>query len=401
MEESGTDYFTDPKYEYEPTMFLKCHSKIRGDKNDRITKVWMCAFEPHLDYPEETTDLIASCGSSSVCVTNVRTEQVVMKHYSKESKEDFFALAWSSVNMRELGKKKKSNILAVAGAQCTLHLLHPSTRMCFFEEKFKKSKKVTISSLRFHSLATSVLCASFSSGEVCVWDIGVPSLPDYEMKLSLLHTLSVESEIINLSFSRQCSSLLAATDNGVVAWALHLKELNDCKSKIKMWRFNFPLKPGVDDRDYQLVDSVEPIQNGKIIASKCALHGNIYLWDLEEAIEDCMGNSSTVRPAHILNYSNTDNYFMSMGSSLLSGLLACGDDLGNIWLYDLKEVFSQSHERQEQSAVIPWPVVEEIGHGVVPKKEIVINKVVVDYKGNYIVAVTHTNLVCVWKKERL
>lgn len=86
----------------------------------------------------------------------------------------------------------------------------------------------------------------------------------------------------------------------------------------------------------------------------------------------------------------------------MSKLLACGDDLGNIWLYDLKDVFSLSKKNQEQSAVIPWPEVDDkSSQWMVKLNEVVINKVVVNYDGSYIVAVTNTNLVCIWKKDRV
>ncbi|XP_026273112.1 leucine-rich repeat and WD repeat-containing protein 1-like isoform X1 [Frankliniella occidentalis] len=398
-------FYSDPRYEYEPVSFLKCHSKIKGDKNDRHSKVWMCAFEPHPDFPEKTTDVIATCGSNSVCVINVKTQNVVAKHYSKQAKEDFYSLSWSSIFIKDdLNKtKKKGNVLAVAGLNCVLHILYPSRQVCCLEQKFKKSSSVSISSVQFHPLSTSILCGAFSSGEVYIWDLGELSLPNYDMKLSHLHTLSLQSEIFNMSFSRHCVCLLAATDNGVAAWSLELKDVNDAKCKIKAWKFNFPTMSGTHhSHDGQLVDSVEPIKNGKIVASKCALYGSIYLWDLEEAIDHCGDRGHTkVQPAHILDYSKTDNYFMSLGSSLLSGLLACGDDLGNIWLYDLKEVFSQSLKKQEQSAVIPWPDVDDkSSQWMVELNEVVINKVVVSYNGSYIVAVTNTNLICVWKKER-
>jgi hypothetical protein len=89
-----------------------------------------------------------------------------------------------------------------------------------------------------------------------------------------------------------------------------------------MYKFNFPTNRNnstleqQQDSD-QLVDSVEPIENGRMIATKCALHGVIYIWDLKEAIQNCDNEGSlSVVPIHILNYSNTDNYFMSMGSSI-------------------------------------------------------------------------------------
>ncbi|KAK3928654.1 Leucine-rich repeat and WD repeat-containing protein 1, partial [Frankliniella fusca] len=364
--------------------------------------VWMCAFEPHLDYCEKTTNIIATCGSNSVCVIDVKTGDIILKHYSKQSKEDFYSLSWSSIYMKEDCKLKKNNILAVAGLNCTLHLLHPLKQVCCLERKFKKPSHVTISSVQFHPLASSILCGAFSSGEVYVWDLGEVTLPNYDISLSHLCTLSIEKEIFNMSFSRHCECLLAATDDGVAAWSLELKNINDKNYKIKAWKFSFPSASGTfHTNDGQLVDSVEPIGNGKMVASKCALYGNIYLWDLEEALDHCGDRGHTnVQPAHILDYSKTDNYFMSLGSSLLSNLLACGDDLGNIWLYDLKDIFSLSKKKQEQSAVIPWPDVDDkSSQWMVKLNEVVINKVVVNHNGSYIVAVTNTNLVCIWKKE--
>ncbi|XP_034255624.1 leucine-rich repeat and WD repeat-containing protein 1-like [Thrips palmi] len=411
MEETE-EYYSDPRFEYEPATFLKCHSKIRGDKNDRNTKVWACAFEPHPDYPEKTTDLIATCAANSICVIDVKKECMVTKHYAKQAREEFYSVSWSTLFMKDTNKKTiASNILAAAGAQCIVHLIHPCHQVCFFEEKIKMPSKVTITSVQFHPLARTVLCGGFSSGDVYIWDIGQPSFPDYEMKFTCLHKLSIDSEIFTMSFSRHCRTLLAATENGVAAWGLDLSDVNvstvlkapkTTNDRIKMWRFNFPLKPGLSSKDYQLVDTVEPIQTGKMIASKCALYGNIYLWDLEEAMQYAeAGGNVKVEPAHTLNYSKTDNYFMSMGSSLMSGLLTCGDDLGNIWLYDLKEVLTLSHKVQQESAVIPWPIVNDVhDQWMVEQKEVVVNKVVVNYNGTYIVAVTNTNLVCIWKKEK-
>lgn len=97
-------------------------------------------------------------------------------------------------------------------------------------------------------------------------------------------------------------------------------------SSIKKWRVNFPSKTGLNSEEDQLVDTVEPIQNGKIVASKCALYCSIYLWNLEELVKNhSKGGNVIVEPNHILNYSNTDNYFMSMGSSLskLRNLSCC------------------------------------------------------------------------------
>lgn len=68
-----------------------------------------------------------------------------------------------------------------------------------------------------------------------------------------------------------------------------------------------PVREGVDTQD--LVDSVEAIADG-VIATKCALHGAIYLWNLTETLASQTG---AVKPTHVLRWSETDNYFMFMG----------------------------------------------------------------------------------------
>ena len=396
------------QYEYTPITFLKCHSRIKCDRNDRVSKVWMCAFEPNKDFPDKFTTTVATCGASSVCLISVSSGKIESKYFSKDSNEDFYTLSWSTLFMKIDGKKIKSNVLAAAGAKCTVHLFHPEKQICFLEEKIRMPKGTSISSLQFHPLARNVLCCGFSDGQVHILDLGEPSPNDYEVKLVRVHALSIENEIFNMTFSRHCESLLAATDDGVTAWTLGLQDVNKASSKISMYKFNFPTNRNnstleqQQDSD-QLVDSVEPIENGRMIATKCALHGVIYIWDLKEAIQNCDNEGSlSVVPIHILNYSNTDNYFMSMGSSISSGLLACGDDEGYIWLYDLNEVFSKAKREQDQSAVIPWPIVTDSTKEnlrVVHQEEVVINKVIVDHKRSYIVAVTNTNLVCIWKKD--
>ena len=73
----------------------------------------------------------------------------------------------------------------------------------------------------------------------------------------------------------------------------------------------------MDPDSDQVVDSVVPIENGRLVATKCVLHGVIYIWDLEDAMSRCdIDGSLRVEPIHILNFSKSDNYFMSMGSSL-------------------------------------------------------------------------------------
>lgn len=65
-----------------------------------------------------------------------------------------------------------------------------------------------------------------------------------------------------------------------------------------------------DTGDQDLVDCVEAMGDG-LIATKCALHGAIYLWSLPDTLKS---NTLIVKPLHVLRWSNTDNYFMFIGA---------------------------------------------------------------------------------------
>lgn len=69
------------------------------------------------------------------------------------------------------------------------------------------------------------------------------------------------------------------------------------------------------------MDSVEVIGPG-LVASKCALHEAIYVWNLTAALNagcvpDLASNKSCLyhtQPTHVLQWSNTDNYYMYIGA---------------------------------------------------------------------------------------
>lgn len=87
-------------------------------------------------------------------------------------------------------------------------------------------------------------------------------------------------------------------------------------------------------------------------------------------------------------------------------MLCCGDDKGSLWLYDLQEIFQctgSTKRNIEPSAIIPWPHLTDHYNDKKRKLnlnvyDIVIDKVVVHSSGEFIVAVTNNNLVCIWRK---
>jgi hypothetical protein len=83
---------------------------------------------------------------------------------------------------------------------------------------------------------------------------------------------------------------------------------------LPMLKFQFPRKHTQNTSEPQLVDSLQVVQDS-LIATKCALHGVIYLWDLMATLS-ARGNGQgaiTVTPIRVLSWSSTDNYFMNIG----------------------------------------------------------------------------------------
>lgn len=86
-------------------------------------------------------------------------------------------------------------------------------------------------------------------------------------------------------------------------------------------------------------------------------------------------------------------------------ILACGDDKGSVWIYDLKNIDFQSSKCDakviEAHTVLKWPKLLDI-HLKKKKKlevdvyDIVMAKCAVHSSGKYIVAVTNNNFVCIY-----
>lgn len=76
----------------------------------------------------------------------------------------------------------------------------------------------------------------------------------------------------------------------------------------------FPGRPIALTESPSLVDTVEVLENG-LIASKCALRGAIYIWNIEKVLKDDREEDITLRitPLYQLEWSDTDNYFMYLG----------------------------------------------------------------------------------------
>lgn len=85
----------------------------------------------------------------------------------------------------------------------------------------------------------------------------------------------------------------------------------------KLIVFELPENPKdlYKEKNEKVIDSVEVVENSWI-ATKVALHGVIYIFNLDETLSKINANKCVVKPPFVLQWSNTDNYFMSCGVGL-------------------------------------------------------------------------------------
>ncbi|XP_049785825.1 leucine-rich repeat and WD repeat-containing protein 1-like [Schistocerca cancellata] len=396
------DVLTGPCFE--PSVFFRCHSWRKAGLADVRTQVWHCAFESDVRHPEQTTDVIATCGGNSICFIDVNSGFVKSKYYAEDPREIFYTLSWSWI-APECSGSGKISIVAAGGTRCIIHLLHPQNGALFYTHRLKCPSSVAITSLLFHKEHREILFGAKSDGTILVWDIGYPVPPKYAVKFTTLHQLSSKHEVFQLAYCLETKSLLVSCADGVCVWSGDVRDTSLQEKELKM-----PPMPGsINANSPQLVDSIEVLGCGRI-AAKCALHGAIYIWSLAEALKSCKSRRIVkILPAYTLKWSNTDNYFMNMGFSKGSGVLACGDDEGRLWLYDTKNLFDNSeitnHSEVNPVCVLQWPDV--VDNNVIKRHKCnldsydttVINKVAINYAGNCMVGVTSNNLVCIWKRK--
>ena len=101
-------------------------------------------------------------------------------------------------------------------------------------------------------------------------------------------------------------------------------------------------------------------------------------------------------------WSETKHIFMNMGCHKAGGLVVCGDDQGTLWLYDMSNIV-ENFPQQVQGVLEPnicilWPEVEDDYSKNPGSNEILVNKVATNWNSEFIVAVTSTNLVCIWRR---
>lgn len=331
---------------------------------DDETKIWKCAFEPSLENPKETTNLLATCGGKTVCIIDVNTEQVLKRFRDIDKNENFYTLAWTTI---EASAGKKVHILAVAGEGAAIKLFYPTQLLMY---ALIRGHKKYISCLTFHPTQTRLLFSGSRDGFVYLWDIGIPDnapSSNYSplLKISLQDSVG---DALNLEFCESTNLLIAGCERGCVGWSVL-----DAPALSPVRRARVIEKADVifqhPKSKTTTVDGLIKLP-GDLIAIKQVGSGEILIWDLAKHVLS-VGSSKDImiEPLLKLKYPQHNIKYLNLGFTC--GLLGVGDDQGNLLLYNLQTVLERKQRDEEEniweaSLVLEWPNITN-NQDIVPK----------------------------------
>uniref|UniRef100_G1T2F1 Leucine-rich repeat and WD repeat-containing protein 1 n=1 Tax=Oryctolagus cuniculus TaxID=9986 RepID=G1T2F1_RABIT len=374
----------------EPLHFLQCHSKNNSPK-DLETQLWACAFEPA---PEEggsgaTSQTVATCGGEAVCVIDCQTGIVLHKY--KAPGEEFFSVAWTTLTVvTQAGHKKRWNVLAAAGLRGLVRLLHVRAGFCCGAIR---AHKKAIATLCFSPTRETHLFTASYDKRIILWDIGVPN-HDYEFQASQLLTLDAASIPLRLCPVPSCPDayLLAGCEGGCCCWDVRLDQPQ--KRRACEVEFVFSEAPG------RRVDGLAFV-NEDVVASKGNSPGTICLWSWSQTWGG-RGSRSSVAVVVLawLQWSSTNLAYFSLSTCPDEAAVLCGDEEGNVWLYDVRQLLRQPPAQpaptQAPTQVLRWPQPWALGQAV---SKTMVNTVVADPTFSYLTALTDSNIVAIWRSR--
>ncbi|XP_070340496.1 leucine-rich repeat and WD repeat-containing protein 1 isoform X5 [Equus asinus] len=332
---------SQPAPKLEPLHFLQCHSKNNSPR-DLETQLWACAFEPAWEegHVGATSQTVATCGGEAVCVIDCQTGIVLHKY--KAPGEEFFSVAWTALMVvTQAGHKKRWSVLAAAGLRGLVRLLHVRAGFCCGVIRAHKKAIATLCFSPTHE--THLFTASYDK-RIILWDIGVPN-HDYEFQASSqLLTLDTTSIPLRLCPVASCPDayLLAGCEGGCCCWDVRLDQ---------------PQKRRVCDVEFVFEGSE---------ASRRRVDGLAFVND--DVVDE--------------------------------GIVLCGDEEGNVWVYDIKRILTQQPlplaAPQAPTQILKWPQPRALGQAVT---KTMVNTVVANPTFTYLTALTDSNIVAIWRKH--
>ncbi|XP_060141085.1 leucine-rich repeat and WD repeat-containing protein 1 isoform X2 [Globicephala melas] len=378
----------------EPLHFLQCHSKNNSPR-DLETQLWACAFEPAWDEGQAgaTSQTVATCGGEAVCVIDCQTGIVLHKY--KAPSEEFFSVAWTALTVvTQAGHKKRWSVLAAAGLRGLVRLLHVRAGFCC---GLIRAHKKAIATLCFSPTHETHLFTASYDKRIILWDIGVPN-HDYEFQASQLLTLDTTSIALRLCPVASCPDayLLAGCEGGCRCWDVRL----DQPQKRRVCEVEFVFSEG-SEATGRRVDGLAFV-NEDVVASKGSSLGTICLWSWSQTWQG-RGSQSTVAVVVLarLQWSPTELAYFSLSTCPGEGMVLCGDEEGNVWIYDVRPLVAQRPPPpatpQAPTQILKWPQPRALGQTV---SRTMVNTVVADPTFTYLTALTDSNIVAIWRRNQ-
>ncbi|XP_040117350.1 leucine-rich repeat and WD repeat-containing protein 1 isoform X4 [Oryx dammah] len=376
----------------EPLYFLQCHSK-NNSPSDLKTQLWACAFEPAWDEGQAgaTSQTVATCGGEAVCVIDCQTGIVLHKY--KVPGEEFFSVAWTTLTVvTQTGHKKRWNVLAAAGLRGLVRLLHVQAGFCC---GLIRGHKKAIATLCFSPTHETHLFTASYDKRIILWDIGTPN-QDYEFQASHLLTLDTTSTPLRLCPVAPCPDayLLAGCEGGCCCWDVRL----DQPQKRRVCEVEFIFSEG-SEASGQRVDGLAFV-NEDVVASKGSSLGTICLWSWSQTWQG-RGSQPTVAVVVLarLQWSPTILAYFSLSTCPDKGLVLCGDEQGSVWIYDVRPLLAQRSPPQAApqapTQILKWPQPQALGQTVT---KTMVNTVVASPTFTYLIALTDSNIVAIWRR---
>ncbi|XP_044903975.1 leucine-rich repeat and WD repeat-containing protein 1 isoform X6 [Felis catus] len=332
---------SQPALDLEPLHFLQCHSKNNSPR-DLETQLWACAFEPAWEEGQAgaTSQTVATCGGEAVCVIDCQTGIVLHKY--KAPGEEFFSVAWTALTVvTQAGHKKRWSVLAAAGLRGLVRLLHVRAGFCCGVIRAHKKAIATLCFSPTHE--THLFTASYDK-RIILWDVGVPN-HDYEFQASSqLLTLDAASIPLRLCPVASCPEayLLAGCEGGCCCWDVRL----DQPQKRRVCEVEFVFSEG-SEAPGRRVDGLAFVN--------------------EDVVDE--------------------------------GIVLCGDEEGNVWVYDVRHILTQQPPLpaapQAPTQILKWPQPWALGQMVT---KTMVNTVVANPTFTYLTALTDSNIVAIWKR---
>jgi len=316
-----------------------------------------------------------------------------MKYTHKEIDHEMYSLSWTVL---ECG-----NILASGSASGEVRLYHTARQVAFYSWSHKKG--IAVNAVEFHTSQPSWLFTATNNSVVSLWDIGDPSPPTYNKcgHVQLLKLAADTGDIYSLAWVDERQWVMVGTMQGLVGWKINKsKILDETFPKHKPVKVEFNL-PGVSSST-PYVDSVCALGSG-LLAAKCVGYGKILVFRAEfEGMTD-QTKFYEVEVLAEFGWAKTDNFYMNIGGSIKLGMMGCGDDTGSTWVYKLPSWMTASDSHQPPSLpqkIMPigrlhWPDLGSKHSG----GQIMLDKLAFSPCGQYLVAVTDTNIVAIWRRE--